>query len=83
MRVQFGAFDHLDRGHRTMGQVFNHRLDLAERLDKAGFYAFHMAEHHGTPLSCAPSPNIFIGALTQRTKTLKMFGDRKIGRAHV
>ncbi len=72
MQLEFGAFDHMDRGHRTMAQVFEHRLKLCERLDEAGFYAFHMAEHHGTTLSCAPSPNVFMGALTQRTKRLRM-----------
>lgn len=72
MDLQFGVFDHLDWGHRTIEQVFAHRLGLAERFDRAGFYAFHMAEHHGTTLSAAPSPNLFMAALTQRTKTLRM-----------
>jgi alkanesulfonate monooxygenase SsuD/methylene tetrahydromethanopterin reductase-like flavin-dependent oxidoreductase (luciferase family) len=34
-------------------------------------YAYHLAEHHGTPLGLAPSPGLFLAAVAQRTKRLR------------
>ena len=31
-----------------------------------------MTEHHGTPLSVCPSPNLFLAALSQRTTTMRI-----------
>lgn len=69
--MEFGVFDHLDRGPGSLGEDFEHRLMLAERYDAAGFRAYHQAEHHGTPLGAAPSPSVFLAALAQRTKRLR------------
>src|SRR5688500_546609 len=71
MQLDFGIFDHVDRGHRAVADVYKLRFALAEKCDRAGFYAFHVAEHHGTPLSCSPSPNVFLAALSQRTKHIR------------
>jgi len=38
------------------------RLELLVRADELGFYAYHLAEHHVTPLSVAPSPTVFLAA---------------------
>ena len=46
-------------------------MKLAEAYDRFGFYAYHLAEHHGTPLGLAPSPGVFMVALAQRTKRLR------------
>ncbi|TMA87640.1 MAG: LLM class flavin-dependent oxidoreductase, partial [Deltaproteobacteria bacterium] len=35
------------------------------------FYAYHVAEHHSTPIGMAPSPSVFLSAIAQRTKTLR------------
>ncbi|NQV56101.1 MAG: LLM class flavin-dependent oxidoreductase, partial [Rhodospirillales bacterium] len=32
---------------------------------------YHLAEHHATPLGMAPSPNLFLSAVAQRTKRLR------------
>jgi alkanesulfonate monooxygenase SsuD/methylene tetrahydromethanopterin reductase-like flavin-dependent oxidoreductase (luciferase family) len=37
-----------------------------------GFYAYHLAEHHATELSTVPSPNVFLSAVAQRTRRLRM-----------
>jgi alkanesulfonate monooxygenase SsuD/methylene tetrahydromethanopterin reductase-like flavin-dependent oxidoreductase (luciferase family) len=71
MHLDFGIFDHLDRGNRPVADVYKLRFALAEKCERAGFYAFHVAEHHGTTLSCAPSPNVFLAALSQRTRRLR------------
>jgi len=47
------------------------RLKLIEAYDRAGFYAYHVAEHHSTPLGMAPSPSVFLCAIAQRTRRLR------------
>ena len=36
-------------------ELYEQRLRVLEEADRAGFYCYHLAEHHGTPLSAAPS----------------------------
>jgi alkanesulfonate monooxygenase SsuD/methylene tetrahydromethanopterin reductase-like flavin-dependent oxidoreductase (luciferase family) len=69
--LKFGVFDHLDRGHRAIAQLYEERLQIVEQYERSGFYAYHLAEHHSTPLGMAPSPSIFLSSVAQRTKTLR------------
>jgi alkanesulfonate monooxygenase SsuD/methylene tetrahydromethanopterin reductase-like flavin-dependent oxidoreductase (luciferase family) len=69
--LKFGIFDHLDRGGRSMSDLYEQRLQIVEQYDRAGFYAYHLAEHHSTPLGMAPSPSVFLSAVAQRTKALR------------
>ncbi len=69
--MQFGIFDHLDRSGVPLGQQYEDRLRLIEAYDALGFDAYHLAEHHSTPLGMAPSPNIFLAAIGQRTRRLR------------
>jgi alkanesulfonate monooxygenase SsuD/methylene tetrahydromethanopterin reductase-like flavin-dependent oxidoreductase (luciferase family) len=71
--MKFGVFDHLDDSGEPVEQMFENRLRLTEAYDRAGFHAYHVAEHHATPLGMAASPGIFLSAVAQRTKTL-LFG---------
>jgi len=69
MGLQFGVFDHIEPvPGLSLGQIYRERLQLLERYDAAGFYAYHLAEHH-TPAvhSLAPSQNVFLAAASQRT----------------
>ena len=50
---------------------FEDRLQLVEAYDRAGFYGYHLAEHHNTPLGYAPSPGVFLAAVAQRTRQLR------------
>ena len=70
--MKFGVFDHLDRGQVSIHDHFENRLKLAEIYDRAGFYAYHIAEHHGTPLGMASSPSVFLAAVAQRTQRLRL-----------
>jgi alkanesulfonate monooxygenase SsuD/methylene tetrahydromethanopterin reductase-like flavin-dependent oxidoreductase (luciferase family) len=45
---------------------------MLEYADNAGFFAFHLAEHHCTPLSLTPSPSVFLAAAAQRTKRIRL-----------
>ena len=69
--MKFGIFDHLDRGAGTLGEQYEARLRLIEGYDAAGYHAYHVAEHHMTPLGMAPSPNLFLSAAAQRTRELR------------
>src|SRR5260370_1091348 len=55
--MQFGVFDHLDRDDQPLGDYYRARLQIIEAYDRLGFYAYHVAEHHATPLGMAPSPS--------------------------
>ena len=72
MRFEFGIFDSFDLGGVEPGQVMTERLEFAVEAERVGFDHYHLAEHHGTPLSVCPSPNLFLSALTQRTRTIRM-----------
>ena len=69
--MKFGVFDHLDHEGIPLDQLYANRLRLVEAYDRAGLYAYHLAEHHSTPLGCAASPSVFLAAVAQRTKTLR------------
>ena len=70
--MKFGVFDHLDASGVSLAQLYEERLRLAEIYDRLGFHAYHVAEHHGTPLGLAPSPGIFLAAVAQRTSRLRL-----------
>jgi alkanesulfonate monooxygenase SsuD/methylene tetrahydromethanopterin reductase-like flavin-dependent oxidoreductase (luciferase family) len=70
--LKFGIFDHLDDNGSALGPFLEQRLKLVELLEWAGFYGFHLAEHHATPLGRAPSPSVFLAAAIQRTKRIRL-----------
>jgi alkanesulfonate monooxygenase SsuD/methylene tetrahydromethanopterin reductase-like flavin-dependent oxidoreductase (luciferase family) len=69
--MEFGVFDHLDRYGGPLADYYEDRLRVTEAYDRAGFYAYHLAEHHSTPLGMAPSPSVFLSAVAQRTRRLR------------
>ena len=71
MTLEFGIFDHLDRNDLSLADYYEERLKVIEAFDRAGFFAYHVAEHHFTPLGMAPSPSVFLSAIAQRTRRLR------------
>jgi alkanesulfonate monooxygenase SsuD/methylene tetrahydromethanopterin reductase-like flavin-dependent oxidoreductase (luciferase family) len=71
-RVEFGVFDWIDRGTTPLRQLYEDRLQLLEAADAAGFFCYHLAEHHATPLGMAPSPALFLAAAAQRTRRIRL-----------
>ena len=69
--MKFGVFDHVDDSGLPLPEHLEARLQLAETYDRLGFHAYHVAEHHGTPLGHAPNPSVFLAALAQRTQRLR------------
>src|SRR5260221_6772422 len=70
--LEFGISDWIEWSDARAGEIFEHRLQIAEAADKAGFYAWHIAEHQGTPLSIDASPALVLSAAIQRTKRLRL-----------
>jgi alkanesulfonate monooxygenase SsuD/methylene tetrahydromethanopterin reductase-like flavin-dependent oxidoreductase (luciferase family) len=70
--VAFGLFDWIDRGTGSLRQLYEERLRLLEAADAAGFFCYHLAEHHATPLGMAPSPALFLTAAAQRTRRIRL-----------
>src|SRR5438067_11277812 len=73
--MEFGVFDHLDKNERPLARYYAERLDVIAAYERAGFYAYHVAEHHLTDLGLAPSPSVFLAAVPART-TRHRFGPR-------
>src|ERR1700758_5145443 len=71
-KVSFGVFDWIDRGTQPLSQLYEDRLQLLAAADEAGFFCYHLAEHHATPLGMAPSPALFLTAATQRTRRIRL-----------
>jgi alkanesulfonate monooxygenase SsuD/methylene tetrahydromethanopterin reductase-like flavin-dependent oxidoreductase (luciferase family) len=70
--MDVGVFDHLDHRPAPLHEFYESRLRLLERYDAAGFYAYHLAEHHATPLGLAPVPGVFLAAASQRTRRIRL-----------
>ncbi|MGA0571315.1 LLM class flavin-dependent oxidoreductase [Variovorax sp. VNK109] len=69
--MKFGIFDHLDRRDVPLHQYYADRLELVALYDRLDFHAYHVAEHHATPLGMSPSPSVFLSSVAQRTQRLK------------
>ena len=70
-KLELGLFDWIDRGNFDVADLYEQRIQLVEIADQAGFYGYHLAEHHGTSLEAAPSPSVFFSALAQRTSQIR------------
>jgi alkanesulfonate monooxygenase SsuD/methylene tetrahydromethanopterin reductase-like flavin-dependent oxidoreductase (luciferase family) len=70
--MKFGLFDHIDRSDRPLAQQYDERLELVAAADAAGFYCYHLAEHHATPLNTVPIPGLFLSAVARATQRIKL-----------
>jgi alkanesulfonate monooxygenase SsuD/methylene tetrahydromethanopterin reductase-like flavin-dependent oxidoreductase (luciferase family) len=71
--LQFGVFDWIEwEGKRPYSEIFEERLQMLEYADQQGFFCYHLAEHHVTPLSLAPSPGVFLTAAAERSHRIRL-----------
>ena len=70
--LKFGIFDHLEFRDLPLNELYEQRLQLLEYADQAGFFCYHKAEHHFSPLDAAPSANVFLAAASQRTRHIRL-----------
>ena len=71
--LTFGLFDWLDDdGTHEVARLYSERLDMVEQAEALGFDIYHLAEHHGTPIGLATSPNVFLAAVAMRTERIRL-----------
>lgn len=70
--MRFGIFDHDDSSGRPPARQLAERLELIEAYERLGYHAYHLAEHHGTPLGITPSPHLLLAAASQRTSRIRL-----------
>lgn len=73
MTVSFGIFDWCDRRLDVpLHRQYDERLELIALAERAGFAYYQLAEHHGTPLGMAPSPNVLLAAIARETTSIRL-----------
>lgn len=70
--MRFGIFDHIDHNGQDLATLFDGRLDYVTAAEAAGFYCYHVSEHHGTPLNLAPVPGVWLGAVARATSRIRL-----------
>lgn len=73
MALQVGVWDSFEAAEGVPpARQYAERLDLVARAEALGFSGYHVAEHHLSPLSMAPSPLLYLAALSQRTSRIRI-----------
>ena len=70
--LTFSLFDWLEVSGAPLADQLEERLQLLELADQWGFYAYHLAQHEGTPLSLDGSPSVVLASAIQRTERLRL-----------
>jgi alkanesulfonate monooxygenase SsuD/methylene tetrahydromethanopterin reductase-like flavin-dependent oxidoreductase (luciferase family) len=74
--MKLGLFDHMqknDKPERSYAAMYGNHLEILEFADQAGLDFYFVAEHHfDLGFSECPSPGSFLGAASQRTKTIRL-----------
>ncbi len=70
--MKFGVFDYIEGSDVPLHKTYEERIVLLQALEAAGFYGYHLSEHHATPLSMTPSPSIFLAAAARETKRIRL-----------
>jgi alkanesulfonate monooxygenase SsuD/methylene tetrahydromethanopterin reductase-like flavin-dependent oxidoreductase (luciferase family) len=70
--MKFGLFDHVDRNDRPLATQFDERLRFIAEADDAGFYCYHVAEHHSSPLNTVPVPGVWLAAVARATRRIHL-----------
>ena len=52
--------------------MYEDRLVLLQAAEAAGFYGYHLTEHHATPLSMTPSPTVYLAAAARETTRIRL-----------
>ena len=70
--MKFGIFDYVDFRDEPLTKTYDDRMTLIRAAEAAGFYSYHITEHHVTPLSGTPSPSVFLAAVARETKRMRL-----------
>ncbi len=74
VKLEFGLFSHIEKtsGSPQLDVLYNEHIRFIQEAEQAGFWGYHLAEHHATPLSMVPSPGLFLAALARETKRIRL-----------
>ena len=67
----FAVFDHNDATGQPAARQLDQRLELVTAYERLGYYAYQMAEHHGTPLGIA-TPHLMLAAASRLTSSIRL-----------
>ena len=69
--LQFGVLDHIEPiPDVPLDRLYRERLLQVEHFDAAGFYAYHLAEHHKRSSSGAPNRAGSVGTASEPASVL-------------
>lgn len=67
----FAVFDHNDSTGLPAPRQLDERLELVAAYERLGYYAYQLAEHHGTPLGIA-TPHLMLAAASRLTSSIRL-----------
>jgi len=70
--MKFGIFDYIDQRGEPLNKLYNDRMQFLRAAEHAGFYGYHVTEHHVTPLSTTPSPTVYLAAAARETTRIRL-----------
>ncbi len=68
----FSVNDHHPRLPRTIPQLYEQVMGQCELAERLGYDTFYCAEHHFHEYGVVPDPAVFLSALAQRTKKIRL-----------
>jgi len=71
--LKIGIFDHVERLHSvSLSKQYYQRISMVQTAETLGFYSYHVAEHHHSPLTAAPVQGPYLGALASVTSSIRL-----------
>ena len=71
--MKVGIFDHVERlKSLSLHKQYDQRISLVKKAETLGFYSYHVAEHHHSPLTAAPVQGAYLGALASVTSNIRL-----------
>jgi len=71
--MQLGLFDHLESvPARPLDQQYAERINFISEADDAGFWGFHVAEHHSSRLNMTPGASIWLSSVARETSKIRL-----------
>ncbi len=70
--MKVGLFDHIEHADKPLHTLYDERLAFIAAADEAGYWGYHLAEHHCSPINMVPAPGAFLGAMARSTKRIKI-----------
>src|ERR1700758_2063926 len=67
----FAVFDHNDTTGLPAARQLDERLELVAAYERLGYYAYQLAEPHGTPLGIA-APHLMLAAASRLTSSIRL-----------